>query len=160
MESAKSWVAQRTTHSLQLGGPSEFWVVRQSAGTWNQLTKTNIYIFILKMLSSNHTNLWYRFNGFHDMWQTWPKPWQKTKRLLYRYITECDVCHKSLSAIARICFTWSGAPRYHQLSVVTSNTAFRSSLFMWKRYLWGKENIFILYMKISIIHKEGHERVW
>ena len=28
-EKAKSWVAQRTTHDWWLGGPSQFWVVRQ-----------------------------------------------------------------------------------------------------------------------------------
>ena len=28
-EKAKSWVAQWTTHDWSLGGPSQFWVVRQ-----------------------------------------------------------------------------------------------------------------------------------
>ena len=30
VENAKSWFAQRTTHGWWLGGPSQFWVVRQS----------------------------------------------------------------------------------------------------------------------------------
>ena len=31
--------------------------------------------------------------------------------------------------------------------------------YIWERYLWGKEKKSILYMKISIIHKEDHEPV-
>ena len=33
----KTWVAQRNTHSWRLGGPSQFWVVRQSAGSMKSI---------------------------------------------------------------------------------------------------------------------------
>ena len=36
-ENAKSWVTHRTTHGWWLGGPYQFWVVRQSTETMKSI---------------------------------------------------------------------------------------------------------------------------
>ena len=41
-ENAKSWLAQRTTYGWWLGGPSHFWVVRQSKFCWDHATNQKI----------------------------------------------------------------------------------------------------------------------
>ena len=50
VENAKPRVSQRTTHVWRLGGPSQFWVVRQSAGSKKSI-KNDWYSYFL-MLSS------------------------------------------------------------------------------------------------------------
>ena len=44
VENTKPWVAQRTIHSWQLGGPSQFWLVRQSAVTVKSIN-SNWYLY-------------------------------------------------------------------------------------------------------------------
>ena len=81
VENAKSWVAQRTTHSWRLGGPSQFWVVHQSAGTMKSIRPNNDYFLYLWMPSSKRCSQTIRIYGLclivSMTWQTWPKPWQK-----------------------------------------------------------------------------------
>ena len=46
VENAKSWGTQPTTHVCRLGGPSQFSVVRQSAGSMKSIKKRLIFIFL------------------------------------------------------------------------------------------------------------------
>ena len=66
VESAKSWVSQRTTHSWRSGGPSQFWVVRQSVGSMKSIN-IDWYLYSWMLSSKCYTNLWYRFDGFHNL---------------------------------------------------------------------------------------------
>ena len=85
-EKAKSWVAQRTTHDWWLGGPSQFWVVRQwyteAMKSIKELVKMSQSVFALYSDTSpnRHTD------GFVQDWgissalameilQSCAKPW-------------------------------------------------------------------------------------
>ena len=71
----KFLVAQRTTHSWRLGGPPQFWVVRQSAGTMKSIKMTNIYIsecYPLDVLKQKDSIDKVLIIPSHDVWRNCP----------------------------------------------------------------------------------------